>query len=275
MFHELLKVVRTNRYIQIAFVYVIIMSGWWFSLNIRHISSGIETDIFTSTYGLLALWGGILGLRTALEWGGVKSAFGRALGFISFGLLAQFLGQVIYATYIYILGVGVPYPSLGDVGYFGSVIFYILGAGQLFRVVALRNRPLSLSERFLSIGLPLVLLCASYTIFLRGYDFSTSTGLATALDFGYPLGQAVYVSLALLVFFLSRSVLGGTMRQPMICLLFCLVFQYFCDYTFLYQVHHDSWRVAGINDYMYFASYFFMTLSLAFINQRLTQLRKA
>ncbi len=95
------------------------------------------------------------------------------------------------------------------------------------------------------------------------------------LDFGYPLGQAIYVSLAILVAFLSRSTLGGVMRMPTLCLLYALVFQYFCDFTFLYQVQHGTWYVGGINDYMYFASYFFMTISLGFIGTKLRTLRSA
>ena len=61
----------------------------------------------------------------------------------------------------------------------------------------------------------------------------------------------------------------------MLCLLFSLVFQYFCDYIFLYQAHQGTWHVAGINDFMYFVSYFCMTISLAFIGRKLQQLRES
>jgi hypothetical protein len=211
----------------------------------------------------------------AKEWGGLKSAFGRALFFISLGLLAQFFGQISYNSYIYFLGVEVPYPSIGDLGFFGSVVFYIFGTANLFRVTGSHLRYSSMPQILISIVLPTLLLGGSYFVFLQNYDFLASSSLAVILDFAYPLGQAIYVSLALLVFLLSMNTLGGLMRLPMLFLLCSLVFQYFCDYTFLYEVQHDLWYVGGLNDYMYFASYFFMTVSLGYIGYKLSALRSA
>ena len=122
---------KALRYVVIAFV---LLSLWWISIYARSLTEGLENDIFTCIYGLLALVGGSYGWFFARKWGGFRSVLGRSMGFFSIGLFAQFLGQVFYNSYIYILGIEVPYPSFGDILFFGSVIFYILGAYQLAKV---------------------------------------------------------------------------------------------------------------------------------------------
>jgi hypothetical protein len=86
--------------------------------------------------------------------------------------------------------------------------------------------------------------------------------LVVFLDFGYPLGQAIYISLAVLTYLLSRSVLGGIMKMRILFILFALVIQYMSDYTFLYQASRGVWHAGGINDFLYITAYFIMALSL-------------
>jgi hypothetical protein len=90
----------------------------------------------------------------------------------------------------------------------------------------------------------------------------TGQPFKVVLDFGYPLGQAIYVSIAMLTLIISRKALGGIMREPMAFLLIALVVQYLSDFMFLYQVSNEQWYVGGLNDYMYLISYFLMTLGL-------------
>ncbi len=107
-----------------------------------------------------------------------------------------------------------------------------------------------------------MLLAYSYWVFLKGYEFDWSAPLKIFLEFGYPLGQAIYVSLAILTLFLTRGVLGGVMKNRVLFVLFALLMQYLADYTFLYQASQETWAAGGINDYMYLASYFIMALAL-------------
>lgn len=109
------------------------------------------------------------------------------------------------------------------------------------------------------------MLGVSYLFFLQGYEFDWSNKLKIFLDFGYPFGQAIYVSIAMLAFFFSRNFLGGVMKRPLWILMFALIFQYCADFMFLYQSNTDTWYVGGINDYLYFVSYFLMTLALIYI----------
>src|SRR6185369_3281343 len=105
-------------------------------------------------------------------------------------------------------------------------------------------------------------LIASYMIFLQGYEFDWSNPLRVFLDFGYPLGQAFYVSLAILVFILSKNFLGGLMRPKVLLILLAIAVQYIADYNFLYQAYNETWVNGGYGDYIYLISYFLMTFAL-------------
>ncbi len=85
------------------------------------------------------------------------------------------------------------------------------------------------------------------------------------MDFGYPLGQAFYISIALLVFFTSRNFLGGVLKKPIIFLIVALFFQYISDFNFLYQASAGTWYVGGVGDYLYAVSYFVMALAIIYI----------
>ena len=253
---------KENLFVKILSFFFLVLTIWWISIYARGLVEGPENNSFTLIYPLFSLVGSIAGLFVAEKWGGFKSLMGKVICTFSFGLLAQFLGQVLYAYYIYIQGIEVPYPSMGDIGYFGSVIFYIIASIYLARIAGFKFSFRSFEGKFLSVLIPSALLIFSYLLFLKGYEYDWSNKLKIFLDFGYPLGQAIYVSISILAYFMSREILGGLLRRPIIFILASLVFQYLCDFTFLYQVSRGTWYVAGVNDYMYFTSYFIMTLSL-------------
>jgi hypothetical protein len=222
-------------------------------------------------YQILAIAGGIFGLTIAKHWGGFKSLLGRSISAISIGLLLQAVGQSIATYYVYANAGGL-YPSLADIGFFGSVLMYIYGGITL---VSLAGGLKTAKKKWIIFIVPLVLLTASYFVFLQGYQFDFSNKLKIILDFGYPLGQALYVSMAITALILSRNVLGGIMRLPILVLLAAFIFQYFSDYLFLYQNSHGIYIAGDIVDIMYLISYFIMSMSLINFGVALNEIRKA
>ncbi len=225
-----------------------------------------------SFYMLLPLFGGVTGLLTSTNWGGAKSTIGRAILFLSFGLLAQVLGQLYYFISIDFLHIEIPYPSIGDIGYFGSIPLYITGIWFLSKAIGTKNA-LNIKSAFLVVLLPILLLIFSYIEFLKDYEFDWSAPLVIFLDFGYPFGQAIYISIAILTFLLSIKYLGGKLKYPVLVLLFALLCQYASDFVFLYQVNNETWTGGGINDFMYLFSYFVMTMGLLQFNGVLDKLK--
>lgn len=270
----LMVTIKRSRVAQVLIFSFVALSVWWITIFARDLREGVENNSFTLIYPLLALVGSISGFVVSKKWGGVSSVIGKGLLLLSFGLFAQFFGQAAYAYYIYIKGVEVPYPSVGDIGYFGSVILYFISLFAIARVTGVKLSLQSYKGQVQAIVIPVALLLLSYYLLLREYAVDWSAPITTLLDFGYPLGQAAYVSLAILIYTLSRKFLGGFMRGPILFLLVSLVVQYISDFTFLYQVGHEQWYVGGVNDYMYATSYLLMSVALIQIGTALKQLRE-
>jgi len=258
-----------DRFRLLIWLTTLIFVGWWLYINVVLRSpdhNNINNQIFGAVYGALAVLGGIIGLVVSRKWGGGKSLIGRALLFFALGLFAQEFGQLVYSYYTYVQEVDIPYPSVGDLGYFGSVIFYILGAWQLAKAAGIRFSLKDRSKKMIAVILPLLLLTSSYLFFLRDYqfDFSSLTAdLTVFLDLGYPLGQTVYIIIALMTYMLSKNLLGGIMKNRVLFLLLALLIQYVADFTFLNAVKTGSPFPGGANDLMYLLAYAVMALALS------------
>ncbi|MBI5127779.1 hypothetical protein HZA76_05005 [Candidatus Roizmanbacteria bacterium] len=236
---------------------------WWSYLQIFKTDDfSVQNQIFGGTYWLLALCGGLSGLYISRKWGGLGSVMGKAITFLSFGLLGQVFGQVSYSLYTFFFKVEIPYPSFGDIGFISSLIFYIIGLLYLAKatgaILSLKN----VSKIFLALLIPLVMLTLSYFLFLKGYEFDWTNPLKVILDFGYPLGETIYISLALLIFILSRGILGGIMKSKIVLILFAFFIYFLADYSFLYFSYYGSLHPAGWNDIVYAFAYYFMSISL-------------
>lgn len=266
MLSDLKKYFLSSWMAQVAVVLFVAITVWWFFLpEIGEPNSEHARFLLGSTYQVLAFWGGICGLLISRHWGGVRSIVGRSIIAFSIGLLLQVLGQSVYSYHNLFLGNETPYPSAGDIGFFGSIPAYIYGIFLLARACGSHITLRSFRNQLAAFLIPLAMLVLSYSIFLTGYEFDSGARLVTFLDFGYPLGQAIYVSLALLTFIISRNYLGGIMRGPIFFILVALVYQYVSDFTFLRQASLGTWYVGGIGDYLYFSSYFLMSLALIYL----------
>lgn len=249
----------------VVIILFIVLSIWWLFNNFVTGNENVSYDgffDFGEFYGYVAILGAVWGVRIANKWGGFKSVMGKAMMMFSFGLLAQEFGQLSYAWYNDIYKVPGPYPSLGDVGYFGSILLYISGVLFLAQASGVKIKLQTFGSRLRAVVIPVALLAVSYFMFLKGYEFEWSQPLKIFLDFGYPFGQAIYISLAILTYLLTRGVLGGLMKSKILFILFALSVQFMSDYTFLYQSSRGIWQVGGLNDYMYLVAYFVMTLAL-------------
>lgn len=248
---------------KLAVVSFIILSLWWVTISIIFKNNHIYANlIWGASYQLMAIMGVVFGLVISKSWGGFKSIMGKTIIFFSLGLLLQVFGQSVFSFYNLILGVEVPYPSLADIGYFFSIPVYVYATILLAKASGAGISLKSISKKIQVVIIPAILLSISYVIFLKGYEFDWSSPLRIFLDFGYPLGQASYISIAFLTFILSKEFLGGLMRPKVLIVLFALVIQYTADYNFLFQAYNETWINGGYGDYIYLIAYFVMTLAL-------------
>ena len=253
---------QDNHYKIVAILFAV-LTFWWV-YNFLYISHDSSTNlIFGAVYGTTMTAIGVLyGFYYAKRWGGWNSVVGRAILALSLGLMAQFFGQAVFSYYNIVLKVSVPYPSLADIGYFGSIPLYIYGMWLFSKAAGVKVLTGSVWQHFNTVLIPLGLLIFSYLFFLRHYEFDFTSPLKIFLDFGYPFGQAIYVSFALLAYVLSRSTLGGLLRGNVLLFIYALLAQYVADFNFLYQSLHGTWYNGGYGDYMYLFAYFLMVTAI-------------
>jgi hypothetical protein len=268
------RIVNEGIYTKITALIFVVFTAWWLVLQFFFPPASYSAKVFGALYGVMALLGGFWSLNISKKWGGYKSLMGRAILMFGIGLLMQEFGQICYSYYNYILHLDPPpYPAIGDIGFFGSIPFYAMGAYILAKASGVKIGLQSFLNKLQAIAVPAIMLIVGYSLFLKNCEFDWSNPLKILLDFGYPLGQAIYVSFAMLTFLLTRGVLGGIMKLRILFILLALCMQFLSDYTFLYQTSHDNWFVGGINDYMYFIAYFLMTLALLELNSVYSKLK--
>ena len=249
---------------------------WWVSLSIGSSSTSVHDNlIWAAAYQAVAIWGACWGLSMGRHWGGLKSTMGRVITFFACGLLLQAFGQTVFSVYGLFLNQPVPYPSLADIGFFGSIPLYIAALVEIGQASGAGYSMKSMGAKAWAILLPLVGLCASYLFFLRGYVFDWTTPMKIVLDFGYPFGQAVYVSLAVLIYLLSKDFLGGIMKNKVLLIIIALITQYVADFNFLYQFSNNTWLNGGYGDYLYLLSYFLMAYALIDMGLTLDKVRQS
>ncbi len=258
---------------RVVAIFFLLQTIWWISIFVSGLKETSQNYLFAATYGLICIWGAGWGFIISKKWGGFSSVLGRSLIFLSLGLLAQEFGQLVFSYYNVFLHVEVPYPSVADIGFFGTIPFYIYGIWLMARASGARFSLKSLGNQIQAFLIPAVILTASYLFFLKDYTFDYSHPLQIFLDFGYPLGEAFYVSLAILTYTLSRNLLGGIMKSKVLFIVAAFAAQYTAEFNFLYQNSKGTWINGGYGDYLYFLSYTIMVLGIIQFGHVETQLR--
>lgn len=255
------KTKSTTRIIAVTITLWALVTAWFLYVHFFDASSNMRYAL-GATYGLMAILGGITGVIASKRWGGLRSKLGRTIFFLACGLLAAEFGQLVFSYYNIIRHVEIPYPSLADVGFFLNIPLYIIALTSLWQVSGTKYSLAKQKSKLLILFLPPIGLIFSYLYFLKGYVFTDASALRVFLDFGYPLGQAIYVTIALSIFILSVGALGGVMKKRILLLIVAFIAQYMADFNFLYQTLHETWVNGAYGDYLYFLAYTFMALSL-------------
>jgi hypothetical protein len=247
-------------YIILAFYCIVVL--WWIKIFLSGSRETDENYLFGSVYASIALVGGLYGLAISKKWGGYKSLVGRGTMFLALGLFGQWFGQTVWSYYNIVAHVEVPYPSIADIGYFSIIPLYALGMFSFAKasgaLLTLRTAKGKLNASLVLVAMVLI----SYFLFLKNLTPDLSQPLRTFLDFGYPFGEAITITIALLTYTLSKGLLGGKMKSRVLYLIFALIVQYVTDYTFLYKASAETYYNAGPVDLMYATSFTAMAIGL-------------
>ena len=257
----------------IAIGIFLFLTAWWIYMQLFKEKSDVMYNIFAVSYCILAFYGGIFGIQTSFKWGGLKTILGKAICMFSIGLLLQVFGQLAYSYRRIYLPSYPLYPSVGDIGFFGTIPFYIYGALLLAQSSGIKLNFHSFKKKIIALFIPLVMLTIAYLLFLRDYVFDFTNPIKVFLDFGYPLGEAISISIAIITFIFSRTILDGIMRSKAFFVLIALVIMFIADYTFILTT--DIFYPGNFIDFIYLVAYFTMTIALLHLKSIRVNVRSA
>lgn len=223
---------------KLILAYYLLVAGYWLVLYAMGVKFAMPNYIYQFVFGLIPLTGGLLGIKTAKKWGMLKSKVGRAVLFLSLGLITWGVGQMIWSYYTIFSQVETPYPSLADVGYVLSWPLWAIGMVNLSKATGAKFSLRRVKGKLMLLIIPLLASLASYYLLIvvardNKIDFTSGT-LKLFFDFAYPLGDVVILTLALLIFGLSSEYLGGKFKLPILAIIIGFVLNYFTDFAFSY-----------------------------------------
>ncbi len=255
-----------NKILTFDYLVAIVVSLFLYIFN-------IENSFLNSLYGIFFLGfipivGGINGLVIAKHWGFIKSAIGKAIIFISLGLISWGLGTYIFSgVYNFLLNIEIPYPSIADVGYILSLPMWIMGVIQLSRATGAKYGLRSLMGKAIFLVVPLFVILFSYYLLIivarDGFiDFSNSGILKLFFDLAYPLGDIIILTFATLVYGLSYDYFGGIYKIPIYGILLGFVMMYFADFFFSYTTTLGTFYPGDWVDLLFTTSVFILSISI-------------
>jgi len=258
---------KLNNYSSFLLGFFSLFLIYWIGIQ----SSGI-TDLpinllFSFATAVLAFIGGVMGLLVSKHWGGKKSAVGKAILLISLGIISWSFGNFIWSFYNFVLHQPVPYPSLSDIGYTLAIPLWAIGVFYLSMATGVKFRLRESGSNILLTILPIIATIFSYYflfVIARGSSFEVEGGLLKIfLDFYYPIGDWVILTMSFLLFGLSLKYLGGKFRLPIFIILAGFVVMFMADFSFSYATTIGTYYNGNISDLLFATAIFVLSFGIS------------
>lgn len=182
-------------YTKILLTIFIVVILWQLLMIFTKIKETFLNFTFSLFYSIIPLGGSVLGFLNSHRWGGFSSSVGRGMFFLSAGIFAWGIGNLIFAYYNLVLHIAIPYPSFADVFF---VLIYpssLIGMTYFFKATGTLFAVRRISKKFALFIIPLMIgLLSFYFLFsiARGgkvtYDGDL---LKLVLDVAFPVGSAL------------------------------------------------------------------------------------
>lgn len=257
---------KINKYTSFLVGFLLQNVIFWVGIQLSKITDLPVNLVYSFSNGFLATAAGVMGLLISRHWGGSKSAVGKAVLLISLGTTSWGFGTLTWSFYNFVLNIPVPYPSWADLGYALAVPLWTIGVFYLSKATGAKFSLRHLHGRLMLFFLPLLAAIASYYflyVIARKSSFEVEGGiLKIFLDFYYPLGDWIILTVAFLVFGLSLQYLGGRFRWPVMITLLGFVFMFISDFMFSYTTTVESYYNGHLVDLLFTVAIFVISLGI-------------
>ncbi len=245
-------------------IFFLFLGMWWLTIQARGLTTGAENYHFNTAYAIMTALGGVIAIRNAKEWGGIKSLYGRTLIGVGLALISFAIGGIIWAYYNYggltlsnVLAPqpisDVPYPGWPDIGFGGFFPFCLFGLWSLVTAVGFKYVWQTNRGKLFLIVTPVVATVVTFLIFkdLRPLSFDGGEALAVGLNYYYTVGDAIMIGISIALLFLSNKFGGGKLRPAVTFITLGLIVQYLADLIFNYRTSQETYYNADISDMLY------------------------
>lgn len=216
-------------------------------------SSVLINDILTATSSTAAAFG----MAYAMVWSyRVNRQIGAAWGLFALAMISWALGDLIWDYYELIIG-EIPYPSIGDIFYISSYIFFFIG---IFKVPRLQDK--SNSTNWLWLDIFIVMFSASLIFwnFLIGpivLDHQ-ETWLITLVNSAYPVGDLFLVMAMTMIIILPRSPIW---LKPMYIMIIGHSLSTVADAIYLYESINETYASSSFFNILFSVAPLMLMLS--------------
>jgi hypothetical protein len=226
--------------------YYLLIVVYWLVIYLIDKRSGSANYWYQFFFGLIPLVSGTIGFfDTAKRWGGFKSHLGRALAFLSLGLITWGLGQMVWSYYAIRQITEIPYPSWADAGYVLSWPLWTIGMINLSKATGVKFALRKVRGKLALFVIPVLAAATSYWLLVvvarDGSLTAGEGGLKLFFDLAYPIGDVVILTIALLIFGLSFNYLGGKFKWSILFIIAGFVLNYFTDFSFSYTTTNGTY----------------------------------
>lgn len=257
-------------FLLVIFWFTTPLAGLTTPINAGSFFTGVKdvpySYIFAFAYGLIPLIGGVSGFVSAEKWGLFKSSMGKALFFLSLGLITWGYGELIWSYYNFIAHTEIPYPSWADASFIVSWPLWGIGMMYLGKATGAKFGLKRKGGKFLALLIPLIVIAISYYLIVQVAHqgkFEVDGDLYKIFfDLAYPIFDVVVLAIASLLFGLSFKYLGGRYRFPVMIMLLGFVINYVADIGFSYTTTVETFYNGNWVDLVFATAMFALSFGI-------------
>ncbi|MCJ7816732.1 MAG: hypothetical protein MUP55_02640 [Candidatus Aenigmarchaeota archaeon] len=209
---------------------------------------------------LVILVAALIGFERAKSFS-FRSGLGKALFFISLGLLAWGAGILSYSYYNIIMQIEVPYPSLADIGFLGIIPLAAYGLFWLLKSIKITFDKKTILK---VTALPLVSFLFTYWLFIQTKLAEDVSLIEKILNVAYPMGDVVFLSLTFVILSLIR---GGNLFKPIAIICAGFIIEAIADFSFSWTTATGTYYTGSFPDVLFALAFFTIGLGMYYTKQ--------
>ena len=162
-------------------------------------------------------------------------------------------------------GTEVPYPSLADVGYIGLIPFANYGLFLLLKSVKVRLDAKTIVKVLIP---PVLLFVAIFPLFIYGKLAEDVELLTKTLNVVYPLGDVIFLSLALVILSLTY---GSVLFRSLGIISLGFIIQAMADFSFSYTTSTGAYYTGCWVDILFALAFFTVGFGMYYMSKSLKE----